>query len=105
MEIHHLSKVIGIRKEELGMKRKQWSLVFVYSYLLMPTLYLLGAVPDGYIVKVESTTVYLDWGKATGVQSGDQFKVYRAGEALKHPVTGEVLGQAEAELGQGLLTT
>ena len=60
-----------------------------------------GAVPDGYVVKADSTTVYLDWGKASGVQAGDQFKIYRAGEPLKHPVTGEVLGQTEIDLGGG----
>ena len=49
--------------------------------------------------------MYLDWGKASGVQSGDQFKVYRPGETLKHPVTGEILGQAEVALGQGILST
>ncbi len=64
---------------------------------------LLAAVPDGYVVKVESSTVYLDWGKASGVSVGDQFKVYRPGEPLKHPVTGEVLGQTEKDLGQGLV--
>jgi hypothetical protein len=72
-------------------------------YLLPWTVTLYAAVPDGYVVKVDSTTVYLDWGKSSGVQMGDSFKVYRAGEPLKHPVTGEILGQTEMDLGQGVL--
>src|SRR5262249_16159273 len=51
--------------------------------------------------KIDSATVYLDWGKASGVQRGDAFSIYRMGEPLKHPVTGEILGQTEVELGKG----
>jgi len=68
--------------------------------LVMP---LSAAVPDGYVVKVDSATVYLDWGNASAVAVGDSFKLYRAGEPLKHPVTGEILGQTEVDLGQGVL--
>ncbi len=105
MEVHHLEEV-GVRSEVSGMMKKNKLLVLTaLSYLLTPISYLHCAVPDGYVVKVASTTVYLDWGKASGVQAGDQFKVYRAGEALKHPVTGEVLGNSETELGQGILSS
>jgi hypothetical protein len=70
--------------------------------ILLPALSL-AAVPDGYVVKMESSTVYLDWGKSSGVQVGDSFALYRLGETLKHPVTGEVLGQPEENLGQGVI--
>jgi hypothetical protein len=66
---------------------------------------LYAAVPDGYVVKVDSSVIYLDWGKSSGVQPGDQFKLYRAGEPLKHPVTGEILGQTEIDLGGGAVDT
>src|SRR5258706_9918419 len=78
------------------------AMTLFYFLSLLPSP--LGAVvPDGYVVKVDSATVYLDWGKASGVAAGDQFKVYRQGEPLKHPVTGEVLGHAEQDLGQGVV--
>src|SRR5579864_9466412 len=64
-----------------------------------------AAVPDGYVVKVDSSTLYLDWGKSSGAKPGDRFTVYREGEALKHPVTGEVLGHAQRTLGSGSLQT
>ena len=42
-------------------------------------------MPEGYVVSVDSATVYLDWGTATDVQTGDRFDLYREGEPLKHP--------------------
>src|SRR5437870_9561257 len=83
----------------------------VHSYLKNPVLILglalstvhcalYASVPDGYVVKVESATVYLDWGQSSGVAPGDEFNVYRQGAALKHPMTGEILGHAEEEVGQ-----
>src|SRR4051812_30449320 len=64
-----------------------------------------AAAPDGYLVRVDSATVYLDWGTASGVQVNDRFEVYREGETLKHPVTGEVLGTAQQSLGSGRVET
>jgi hypothetical protein len=64
-----------------------------------------AAVPDGYVVKVDSTEIYLDWGAASGVQVNDRFQVFREGETLKHPVTGEVLGHEEVTLGNGHVET
>src|SRR5258708_3733672 len=102
MEIHHITSAQSAKRPAQSGKRI--AQLFIVSFALCAIRFaLFAAVQDGYIVKVESTTLYLDWGKASGVQSGDQFKVYRAGEELKHPVTGEVLGKAETELGQGLL--
>src|SRR5258708_38110695 len=95
MEIHHIS-------EQAAGRRKSTTSLLTASCLLL-AISCLAAVPDGYVVKVESATVYLDWGKASGVAAGDQFKVYRQGEPLKHPVTGEVLGHTEQDLGQGVL--
>ncbi|MFA5976194.1 MAG: VCBS repeat-containing protein [Elusimicrobiota bacterium] len=70
--------------------------------LMVPNL-LVAAVPDGYIVKVESATVYLDWGKAAGIEPGAQFSVYRFGSELKHPVSGEILGKTENPVGAGMI--
>lgn len=62
-----------------------------------------AAVPDGYVVKVESGTVYLDWGKNSEIQAGDHFGIYRRGTSLKHPITGEILGHTETSLASGAL--
>lgn len=62
-----------------------------------------AAVPDGYVVKADSAAVYLDWGKTSEVKSGDTFLIYREKGELKHPVTGEVLGHAEENVGSGLI--
>jgi len=100
MEIHNL--------KAWHIANGKWSILrgamFTFLICLLPfTMTLSAATPDGYVVKVDSSTVYLDWGKTSGVSAGDQFKVYRAGEPLKHPVTGEVLGQTEVDLGQGMV--
>src|SRR5437016_2102823 len=102
MEIHHLNPQQTADSKKQRAKIIPLSLLFAICSLLsaMPSA---AVVADGYVVKVESSTVYLDWGKASGVAAGDQFKVYRPGEPLKHPVTGEVLGHAEQEMGQGVL--
>jgi hypothetical protein len=103
VEIHHLVKR-GVRGE--GGVGKLLPFITLASFIAPLTLLPspLGAVlADGYVVKVDSATVYLDWGKSSGVKEGDQFKIYRAGEPLKHPVTGEILGQTEVDLGQGVL--
>jgi hypothetical protein len=62
-----------------------------------------SAVPDGYVVRVETSTVYLDWGQSSGVQAGDGFSLYRQGAVLKHPVTGALLGHAEEAGGAGVV--
>ena len=77
-------------------------LLLLFAFCILSSA-LRAATPDGYIVKVDSATVYLDWGKTSGVAPGDPFKMYRAGEPLKHPVTGEILGQTEIDLGQGVV--
>jgi hypothetical protein len=80
----------------------------VNKRVLLTTLFWLlssvvnAAVPDGYVVRVEATTtVYLDWGQASGVKAGDGFRLYRKGAPLKHPVTGALLGYVEESAGQG----
>lgn len=100
MEIHDLKTV---NSQQWTVNR--WIRSIVLLTLLSTVHCALYAVSDGYVVKVESSSVYLDWGAASTVKSGDQFDVYRPGESLKHPVTGEILGQAEKQLGQGVIDT
>jgi hypothetical protein len=76
---------------------------FVLAFALTGSAF--AAVPDGYVVRVDSATVYLDWGKDSGVQAGDSFQVFRQGAMLKHPVTGAELGRTEETLGHGTLSS
>jgi hypothetical protein len=55
---------------------------------------------EGDIIKVEGAQVTLSIGKRDAVVSGVELEVYREGEELKHPKTGEVLGRKEDVLGQ-----
>jgi hypothetical protein len=71
-----------------------------FALCLLPVR-LSAAVADGYVVRVENKTIYLDWGKSSGVKPGDGFRLYRKGAALKHPVTGALLGHAEEAAGTG----
>lgn len=45
----------------------------------------------GYIVKKNPDSVLIDLGKASGLFPGTEFVVFREGEVIKHPKTGEVL--------------
>ena len=45
-----------------------------------------------------SGTVFLSYGKGTGIQVGDRCSVLGAGAELKDPDTGEVLGRSDTEL-------
>ena len=55
---------------------------------------------EGNIISVEGTQATLSIGKRDGVVSGVELEVYREGEELKHPKTGEVLGRKEEVLGR-----
>lgn len=61
-------------------------------------------LPGGYVVKVESGSVYLDFTEKTGAVAGQPFSVYTEGEELKHPVTGQSLGRIESTVGKGKIT-
>jgi hypothetical protein len=54
---------------------------------------------QGMIVAVEGDAVYLDLGEPSGVQVGQEFVVFRRGEAFHHPITGKRLGYYESILG------
>ena len=54
---------------------------------------------QGVVVAVEGDAVYLDLGEPSGVQVGQEFAVFRRGEAFRHPITGKQLGYYENILG------
>lgn len=61
------------------------------------------AAAPGYVVKAEGGKVYLDFGQASGAAPGTTFTIYKEGEELKHPVTGESLGREEVLVAEGVI--
>jgi len=101
MEIHNLTAW----QMADGKWQKAFGKHLPFTICLLPFAmsFAFGLTPDGYVVKAESATVYLDWGKTSEVKAGDAFLVYREKGELKHPVTGEVLGRAEETVGSGTI--
>lgn len=58
----------------------------------------------GKIAKVEGGSVYLNVGAEAGLKEGDTFDVYRVGNVIKDPDTGEVLGSDETKVGRVKVT-
>ena len=58
----------------------------------------------GVVIKVNGETAYVDIGTEMGVQPKDKYVIYRVGEALVHPVTGEIMGAEEIEIGELVIT-
>ncbi len=58
----------------------------------------------GKIAKVDGATVFVNVGSEAGVQVGDEFDVYRVGDVIKDPDTGEVLGTNETKVGRVRIT-
>lgn len=55
---------------------------------------------EGYVVSTEAEQVYIDLGTAKGIRKGSKCVVFREGEKIKHPVTGEILGAKVTKLGE-----
>ena len=58
----------------------------------------------GYIVKKDKKTATIDLGSMSGLASGTDFVVYKEGEVIKHPKTGEVLDVEQIVTGQIRIT-
>lgn len=58
----------------------------------------------GKIAKVEGGSVFLNVGAEAGIKEGDTFDVYRVGNVIKDPDTGEVLGSDETKVGRVKVT-
>jgi len=56
--------------------------------------------PKGQIVTVSPTAIYVNLGQRDGIEVGEKLKVYRKGEALTDPKTGEALGELQSLLGE-----
>lgn len=55
---------------------------------------------SGKIAKADGGTIYLNVGSEAGIKEGDEFNVFRVGESIKDPDTGEVLGTNETKVGR-----
>jgi sugar lactone lactonase YvrE/TolB-like protein len=53
----------------------------------------------GFIIHEKGNTFILDVGKSVGAKVGMKFEVYREGEIIKHPVSGEILGVEKIHTG------
>jgi sugar lactone lactonase YvrE/TolB-like protein len=54
----------------------------------------------GFIIHQKGDTFILDVGKSVGAKAGMEFEVYREGEIIKHPVSGEILGVEKIPTGK-----
>src|SRR5437867_872239 len=59
---------------------------------------------EGDVLKVDGSQVTLSVGKRDAVVAGVELVVFREGEELKHPKTGEVLGRTEKTVGRITIT-
>ena len=62
-----------------------------------------GDAQLGYVVRVDSQAVILDFSEKSGTAVGQQFTIFKEGEDLMHPVTGKPLGRLEVKVAEGTL--
>lgn len=60
---------------------------------------LINTIYPTRVLKVTRSDIWINRGANSGISIGQQFKVYRPGEALIDPDTGENLGSTEEEVG------
>ncbi|MDE2141711.1 MAG: hypothetical protein KGJ84_04795 [Elusimicrobia bacterium] len=78
--------------------------------MILPLPLLIGALAaaqpadKGYVVRVDSSSVWLDLTAADGAAPGRSFEVYTEGAELKHPVTGASLGRVRKTIAKGRIT-
>jgi sugar lactone lactonase YvrE len=54
---------------------------------------------EGIVIQKRAKNVILDVGSKAGASKGMKFKVYRDGQPIKHPVTGDILGMEKIDIG------
>jgi len=55
---------------------------------------------EGDVIKVEQEELFIDIGSVSGVRKGTKCVVFREGESIKHPISGEILGKRVTRLGE-----
>lgn len=71
------------------------------SLVLLATLAAAQAGVKGYVVRVDSDTVWLDLTFADGAAPARPFEIYSEGAELKHPATGASLGRVREKVASG----
>lgn len=55
---------------------------------------------EGDIIKVDADELFIDIGSIQGLRKGTKCVVFREGESIKHPISGEILGKKVTRLGE-----
>lgn len=55
---------------------------------------------EGDIIRVDSEELFIDIGSISGLRKGTKCVVFREGESIKHPISGEILGKKVTRLGE-----
>ncbi|MCC6128690.1 MAG: hypothetical protein IT186_02080 [Acidobacteria bacterium] len=56
------------------------------------------------VARVEGSLLYINAGSEAGVKEGEEYDVYRGGDVIKDPDTGEILGVNETKIGRVKIT-
>jgi curli biogenesis system outer membrane secretion channel CsgG len=59
---------------------------------------------EGYVVSQDQDIWYIDIGMDRGVRKGTKCVIFREGDVIKHPITGEILGRKVTKLGELVVT-
>ncbi|MFI5350401.1 MAG: FG-GAP repeat domain-containing protein [Elusimicrobiota bacterium] len=78
-------------------------MIFPLSFVFMTALAAAQTADKGYVVRVDSGSVWLDLTAADGAVPGRAFEIYAEGAELKHPVTGASLGRVQNEIAEGAI--
>ncbi len=55
---------------------------------------------EGDIIRVDAEELFIDIGSTKGLRKGTKCVVFREGESIKHPISGEILGKKVTRLGE-----
>ncbi len=55
---------------------------------------------EGEVIRVDKEELFIDIGGVNGVRKGTKCVVFREGESIKHPISGEILGRKVTRLGE-----
>lgn len=55
---------------------------------------------EGDVIRVDKEELFIDIGGVNGVRKGTKCVVFREGESIKHPISGEILGRKVTRLGE-----
>src|SRR6185312_5978885 len=109
---HDAQEVLGRAGARRGIRGRHGRAILHKKFgnlwpMITPLILLVSALASaqpadkGYVVRVDSETVWLDLTAADGAAPGRVFEIYTEGAELKHPVTGASLGRVQSEVAEG----